>query len=389
MKLAKLQLFLKENRLISFLILVSLASSLRALFLPLFGDENTYSKIAQNIIFHGEYAFNGRPSTITPSIPFILALFYTKVSPALGYALAKLLNLGFIFVGLKYIFAILKKAGLKSEILWSVLLLTVVNNNFVIWSLALYPEAILFCFFWMFLFYLNEPLKKPADVIPLVISFAILLLTRYLYAVFGVLLVIKLLPYFREIIRNKKYLDARKLATIFLLVFLPLLFWFKYVYYLEKEVDIGLSYFNRFKNNGLWYNISAGLGLIGHQEVGNINGIPAFISLFVPMTGLRNWFFSILLILSFCTGYISKLNSKVYFRIFFAILLVMIGLVFAGTGFSRYWLIMLPGFLLGFYFLFHALRLQDTLFVLLTKIVAVVYVLNEIRLDIKIFNDYF
>ena len=388
MKLAKIQDFFKENWFVSFLILISFASSLRALFLPLFGDENTYSKIAQNIILHGEYALNGKPSTITPSIPFVIALFYTKSLPALGYAFAKLLNLVFVIVGLKYIFAFLKKAGLKSEIVWCILLLTIVNNNFVIWSLALYPEAILFCFFWIFIYYLTKSLKEPSDVIPLLISFVILLLTRYLYAVFGVLLLFKLLPYFQEVVKKRNYLDARKLMTIVLLSFLPLLFWFKYVYYLEKEVDIGLSYFNRFKNNGLWYNISAGLGFSKHEEVGNINGIPAFISLFVPMTGLRSWLVSIFLITSFCAGFVLKRKIKIYFRLFLAIILVMGGLIFAGTGFSRYWLVMLPGFLLGFYLLFHAFKLRDSYFVLLTKIVAVVYVINEIRLDIKIFNNY-
>lgn len=67
--------------------------------------------------------------------------------------------------------------------------------------------------------------------------------------------------------------------------------------------------------------------------------------------------------------------------LFTAILLIMAGLVFAGTGFSRYWLVLLPGFLLGFYLCFKKLHLKDSLFVLLAKLVAVIYVLNELRLD--------
>ena len=100
-----------------------------------------------------------------------------------------------------------------------------------------------------------------------------------------------------------------------------------------------ISYFNRFKtDNQLLYNMKAGLGLIQHHEAGKINGIPAFISLFVPITGFRNYLLSLVLILSFIYGYVRKNNTEGIKILLTSIVLLMTGLIFAGTGFSRYWL---------------------------------------------------
>ena len=159
------------------------------------------------------------------------------------------------------------------------------------------------------------------------------------------------------------------------------------MYQLEKEVDLGLSYFTRFKNDDSFYNIKAGLGLIKHHEVARVNGIPAFTSLFVPITGFRNWISSIILIAMFAFGFITKMRYKNYNIIFLAILLVMLGLVFAGTGFSRYWLILLPGFLLGFYQLWNYLKLKDMYFIYISYAVSILYVLNELRLNYLILNS--
>ncbi|MGY5850406.1 hypothetical protein [Salegentibacter sp. F14] len=168
---------------------------------------------------------------------------------------------------------------------------------------------------------------------------------------------------------------------------LPILIWFKYVYYIESENNMGLSYFNRFKETEPFYNIKAGLGLIKHAEVNNINGIPAFISLFIPMTGLRSWLFSFLLIISFASGFLLQIKNRKSRNLFFAVLLIMGGLVFAGTGFSRYWLFMLPAYILGFYYFFRKLIPENKTFILAGKIIAMLYVINELRLNFKIFNE--
>lgn len=376
--------FLKENQLLSLLIFLSFISALRILLLPLSGDELTYSEIAKNIITQGEYARYNKPSTITPSIPFIIAFFYTGFNTGFGFVLVKLFNLSLVIVGLRYLFLYLQKLNLGREIVWSILLLVIVNNNFVRWGLAIYPEPILFCFFWMFIYYVQKKMQRPKEIIYIMIPFVILVLTRYVFAVLGLILCYHLYKYVKNQLKLRDYSSIKKLLFFLFLSLTPLLFWFKYVYSLEKEVDTGLSYFSRFKDNGFLYNIKAGIGIIQHEEVSRINGIPAFISLFVPITGIRSWFISLLLIFSFCGGYILYFKNHRMKILFFAISLVLLGLVFAGTGFSRYWLPMLPGFLLGFYLFFSSLKLNDSHFILLAKLIAITYVLNELRLDVKV-----
>ncbi len=378
--------FLRHNKLIAVLILLSLVSMLRTLILPLSGDELTYANIAENIILRGEYAFHGKPSTITPSLPFQVAFFYIKAFPLLGFILAKVFNLLLLSVGFRYLFLFLKSLKLSYDIIWTILLLTIVNNNFVIWSLKLYPETILFCSFWIFIYYITREIKKPRDIILILLPFIALVLTRYVFAVFGIFVVYMIFKYFKNQFRYGNYQIIYKSLLYSAICLLPVLFWFKYVLYLESEIDTGLSYFNRFKNNAIFYNLKAGIGLIKHDEVGNVNGIPAFITLFLPITSYRSWALSIILILGFIIGFISKWKIEPYKKLFIAILLVMLGLVFAGTGFSRYWLPMLPGYLLGFYLFFNYLKLKDSHFILLSKIIAVIYVVNELRLDYLILN---
>lgn len=386
--LQKIFNFIKENQLASILIFLTFMSSLRILLLPLSGDEITYSRIAENIIFHGEYSLDEKPSTITPSLPFLIALFYTKTNPVIGFVLVKLTNLLFLIIGLRYLFLFLKKLPLNREIVWALILLTIVNTNFVVWSLVLYPEIILFSFFWGFIYFISKEINKPRDTLFILLSFGVLVLTRYVYAVFGIMVLYVMFNYLKKLIQKRNYFAIQKIIIFSIISVLPILFWIKYVYNLEKEVDTGLSYFTRFKNNEILYNLKAGIGLIKHDEVGNVNGIPAFITLFLPITGYRNWTLSIILILFFVIGFISKWKFEPYKKLFIAIILVMLGLIFAGTGFSRYWLPMLPGFLLSFYLFFKTLKLKDLHFVILAKLAAVIYVVNELRLDVKILGDY-
>ena len=184
-----------------------------------------------------------------------------------------------------------------------------------------------------------------------------------------------------KLIQSKDYQNIYKLVLYSVVCVLPLIIWFKYVYLVEKEITIEQSYFTRFKENDIFYNIKAGLGIIQHAEVNKINGIPAFVSLFLPVTGLRNWIISIGLIATFCFGYITKWKIKEYRLIFITIILIMLGLIVAGTGFSRYWLVLLPGYWLGFYFCFSYLKIEDNYFEKISLLLAVIYVINELRLD--------
>lgn len=386
--LGKTLRFLKHNKLVSVLIFLSILSMLRTLILPLGGDERTYAHIAENLILHGEYGFEGKPSTITPSVPIQIAFFFTKSYPPLGFVLAKIFNLFLLFVGFRYLFLFLKNFNLSDEVIWALILLTIVNTHLVVWSLMLYPESILFCSFWILIYFLSREIKKPRNILFILLPLVVLILTRYVFAILGIIVLYKILKFYKIYLRNGNYHLIYKSILYLILCTLPILFWFKYVLYLENEMDLSISYFSRFKNNEVLFNIKAGLGLIKHPGVDNINGVPAFVSLFLPIMGFRNWILSLVLITIFCAGYISNFRNEILRTLFLAILLVMFGLVFAGTGFSRYWLPMLPGYLLGFYLFFKTLKLKDSQFIILAKIVAVIYVVNELRLDVKILNDY-
>lgn len=363
------------------LLFITLISSLRNLFFPLVADELQYAEIAVNCMTKGAYSLSGVPSTFTPTLPFLIALFYSKSFPIVGFAAVKFFNLILMIVGLRFVYLTLKKVNISADISWIIVLLTAVNTIFVSWSTAVYPEAILFCFFWIFIFYVLDEIKSPRQVLFFLIPFSILVITRYLYGVCIFIVGYFIWNYLKKLIQSKDYQNIYKLVLYSLVCVLPLIIWFKYVYLVEKEINIEQSYFTRFKENDIFYNIKAGLGIIQHAEVNKINGIPAFVSLFLPVTGLRNWIISIGLIAAFCFGYITKWKVKEYRVVFITMILIMLGLIAAGTGFSRYWLVLLPGYWLGFYFCFNYLKIKDNYFEKLSLLLAVIYVINELRLD--------
>lgn len=381
-----MKFFNNKKYLIYTLLLISLLSSLRNLFFPLVSDELQYAEIAKNCMTKGEYSLSGIPSTFTPTLPFLIALFYSKSLPAVGFAVVKFFNLILMIIGLRFVYLTLKKINITSTISQLIVLLTAVNTIFVSWSAAVYPEAILFCFFWIFIYYIIEEIKSPRQILFFLIPFSILVITRYLYGVCIFITGFFIANYFLELIKRRDYRSINKVLIYSFICVLPLIIWFKYVYFVERGINIEQSYFTRFKENDIFYNIKAGLGIIKHEEVNKINGIPAFISLFVPITGLRNWLISIALIVAFCFGYISKWKVKEYRVIFIAIILIMLGLIVAGTGFSRYWLVLLPGYWLGFYFCFNYLKIKDNYFEKLSLLLAVIYVINELRLDYLILS---
>jgi len=378
--------YLKKDIIYLSVIILSFLSILRYLLIPLAADEITYFELAQNIL-KGTYYLNDQPSTVTPIIPFILSIFRALFGAKISVILMKCFFLVLTFFGFRFVYYFFKKQQLDIPIIASLIVLTLVNSNSIAWYMRLYPESILFFCFWGFLYYYDQEVTVE-NFKKVFFLFLLLLLTRYLYIVLGVFVLIYYYRCFQQqkVSRNINFLKII-LYTIILLI--PLFLWFRYVYITEQNQTIGISYFNRFKSDNIFiYNIKCGLGLLQHHEVSNINGIPAFISLFVPVTGLRNFPLSILLILLFIFGYIKRKKTLGVSTLFVAIILIMIGLIFAATGFSRYWLILLPGFYLGYYYAYKFLKLKDEWFVILAKIIAVFYVINELRLDYIILSRH-
>jgi hypothetical protein len=375
----------KKDLFITTLVLVSLLSLLRSVFIPLQGDEITYNTIANNIL-SGRYYLSEYPSTVTPIIPFFIALFSISIQSSVGIILAKLTNIVFALVGFRFLFLFLKKQSLDIKIILSLVLLSLTNTHSIAWFSSLYPESILFMAFWGFVFYFFQEFSVQ-NFNKMLCFFGILVLTRYLYAI----LIIPVFWYYFKVFKFYGFKDFRikKILLYSILIALPVIFWFKYVYLIEQQNLSEISYFNRFNNDfGIVNNIKAGLGLIKHPEVSRINGIPAFVSIFIPVTGLRHFLPSIVLLIAFLVGWYKSRIVPVIFNVLGFIVLIMLGLILAGTGFSRYWLVLLPGFYISFYFLYKSFNFSDQLFFKLSNVIALVYVVNELRLDYLILNNH-
>lgn len=371
--------FIKKEKLFSFFFISIFILSLRNLFIPLQGDEITYFKISTNIL-NGRYYQTNQPSTVTPIIPFLMAFFSFSKYPFFGFALHKLFNISLTILGLRFCHQTLSKLNLDKSIVYSIVLLTTISSGFISFLPSLYPESIVFVSFWGYIYYLNEP-KTLSNFKKLFSLFILLVLTRYLYAILGLLV---LIYYYSFFFNSKKYYF--KIILLSLLLTSPLLFWFKYIYNIESQNLSEISYFNRFKvgENPLWYNIKCGLGLEKHHEVSRINGVPAFISLFVPITGVRNFFISLILLLAVFFGLFQKIKNTLVFNLLLAFSLIILGLILAGTGFSRYWLVLLPIIYLSYFYIFTKYFPNPKYFITITQILSIILILNEFRLSFLI-----
>ena len=351
--------------------------------MPLIADETTYNAIGSHIL-EGKYYYKDYPSTVTPIIPFILAFFKTTASPIIGLTFHKLLHIILAVLGFRYLYLFLSNLKLKESIVLALIALAAVNPIGITFFGRLYPEGILMFSFWGFIYYASAKVKT-SHFVKMLLFFVILVLTRYLYAVLGVIILYNCYKYYMKLSKEK----TLRLLKYSIIIALPVLLWLKYVNNIEQNNLSEISYFSRFKaENPMLYNIKAGLGIIKHEEVNKINGIPAFVSLFVPIDGFRSYLLSIALILTFIAGYLSRklpLGSKMLIT---SIILAMLGLIFSGTGFSRYWLILLPGFLLGYYYLASKFNIPDKWIIYAVYSICIVYIINEFRLDYLILNRY-
>ncbi|SFD02780.1 hypothetical protein [Algibacter pectinivorans] len=365
------------------IIIISVLSALRSLLIPVHADELTYSKLADNILL-GQYYLVNNPSSIAPTIPFVFALFKIKTFPVLGIILNKIFNLCLVGFGFRFIALYLKQQNVSPIFIGGILALTAVNPNAVAWFSTLYPESLIFFGFWGFIYYVSRP-PKQSYLIKILAFFILMVFTRYLYAVLGVVILLCYYDYLKENFKNY----SLPIVTYSLIFLIPVILWAKYLLNIEEQNLSEISYFNRFKvGNPLLYNIKCGLGLEQHHEVDKINGIPAFASLFIPITGFRNYLISFILIFGFVCGLVKHLKRPAVSKLFISSMLIMLGFVFAGTGFSRYWLVLLPSFYLGYYYLFKLLNIRDKWIVYGSQLVSFIYILNEIRLDILIVNKY-
>ena len=242
--------FVFKHKWVFFVVLISIVSSLRSLILPLFADEITYNKLGENLL-EGKYYLIDYPSTVTPIIPLLFAFFKIKSFPVLGFIIHKIFNVTLVLYTLKYVYLFLRKQNINTEIALTITALTIVNpiavNNFS----SLYPEAVLFFCFWGFIYYSNLEFSSK-NLFKMLMFFMVLILTRYVYAVLGILVLITFFRYLKD--NKKKYFN--KILKYSIIVLIPIVLWVKYVYNIEQSNLSEISYFDRFKvENPLLYNI--------------------------------------------------------------------------------------------------------------------------------------
>src|SRR5690606_28972686 len=144
-------------------------------------------------------------------------------------------NYVFLLIGLKYCFLFGKKLYNPIQIIKIILFVTIVNANFVLCSIRLYPELLLFCLFWMFGYYTFKKLTTPNDLLYFLTAFCVLVITRYLYPVLGVFVVYKMWIFIKDHWNEKNYRTLKKALFYSFLAFIPVLYWAKYTYLLEKD----------------------------------------------------------------------------------------------------------------------------------------------------------
>lgn len=378
----KLIEIVKQEKIWAIILFLSLISMFRSFVIPLGGDEITYLKISDNIL-QGKFYLDQYPSTFNPIIPFILTFFRTDFLPELGFILNKSFNILLFGVGIRFLYLFLNKQHIDKKVSLAIVALTVATPICVSTASSLYPDAILFFAFWGFVYYCSQEVNSN-NFGKILFFFTLLFLVRYLYAVLGIFVLYR---FYLLIKLNPKNLT--KACFYGMLALVPVVIWLKYVYNVESNQLTQLTYFNRFKEeNALWYNIKAGLGIIQHHEVKRINGIPAFINLWIPITGFRNFTGSILLLMAFIAGYIFRKKSYGINLLLYTTLLIMLGLIVAGTGFTRYWMPLIPAYYLGFYFLLEKFKIKNKYPVYGMYILSFIYLLNEMRLNFTILSTH-
>jgi hypothetical protein len=143
--------FLKE-KMLTFIIIISVVSYLRSLVIPLTGDEITYNQIAENIL-KGRYYLVDHPSTVAPIVPFAFTFFKISMMSSAGFVLHKLFNISLLLLGLRFVYLFLIGQKIDARVALTIVTLTVVNPISVVSFSSLYPEAILFFCFWGFIYY--------------------------------------------------------------------------------------------------------------------------------------------------------------------------------------------------------------------------------------------
>lgn len=379
-------MFITKNKNNWLIYIISFMISLllfRSLFVELRGDEWTYYSLANNLLESGNYQSNGIQSTIIPSIPFLLYLT-SFISGEIQIWLVRLLSSLSLIVGVFYVYKYFKLKEVKG--LLFILPLVLVNHTFINSSSSIYPDALIFMFTWMVIYHISKVDFYKSMLSIVMVSFSIISLfyLRYIYIYLLPLVFYVSFSSFNELKQLKYYTNKIKLIGILSFALILIMVWGYYLVNIESGGNDGYSYLSRF-SNGFLKTLSDGLGFTIAENHTRHNGVPAFISMFMPITGIRSWVLSIFLIafLLLTVFYKKFFNIHKEAVLIFAVLYLI--LLISGTGFSRYWLSSLPLIYLSFFnFLKDKIHLDKLK--LITLILVIFLFINELRVTYLILN---
>lgn len=367
------------------LIAISVILPLRNLFTPLFGDETTYLAIAQSTISNGFYSINGNPSSVTPVISYLLILCSGFSLPITNLIVVQFMSYACGLIGVLFFYKYLKQKRVDNTVRLALVLLVTSSPVFAAWIGTLYPEGIILMGFWIIMYFFNKDFSLRSWIL-ILFAGVLIVLTRYVYAVLGIIVIWYLIIGVRSTERALQRATLFKFIGVAVIIAIPLIAWFYHVYLVESAPSSNINYFNRFEEQTFFERIKAGLGLVQAPDVSRINGTPAFANMFIPITGFRSWLISIPLLILLVVGYVQK-KARKHRTLFIAMVLVLFGFVFSGTGFTRYWLAVLPSFILGFYLCIPNTTLSRKVFLLASVCIPLVYIANEIRITAMVLSN--
>ena len=366
-------------------------------------DERTYLSLASSML-EGSYERFGVPSTFPPPVPLLTASLQVLFGAEMAFYLGKVVVLACGLLGIRVAYLTLLHTQLDKRLVYLCCLLTLASSVVALILPRLYPDGLIMLAFWGFAyFYVKPPHTVKHWILWLLIALCLLFL-RYSYGLLGAFIVLQFIHWIRSHATRKQVITVIAVAA---LLCVPLLLWVNYLTGIETTMDLDQSYFNRYKDDGIWGNIKFGLGLEQSPENVRTNGIPAFASTFVPVTGFRSLGLSLTLLAAIAIGgwsltcggnrSLAKLIGKVKNtadvsqqintslgsaarkKLLAMMVLSLLGLVLAGTGFSRYWISLLPLFWVCLFATATRLRILPWA-ILASGLLIMGYVANNLRL---------
>lgn len=299
----------------------------------IYGDSGIYVTLAKNLLLDSKYTLYGLNSTIAPVFPFWLSIIYFPGYHEFSIYLARIFNTLFVLGGVWYFRkTIIQFLSYDKKSANYIVAFFLINLNLISWSQTLYIESFALLFLMLFIYYYAQLLEKWSETFFLILSalLPVLALSKFIFLI----LYAFVLPLF--------WLHREKWKSIIiktLISLIPVFLFFKYSVITHEHFKVH-SNLTRFENSSLFDLITRGLL--------DLDKLPTII---YPLEDFKNWAIALVIMFIIMYGLYLKIKNKnriAWFLLAFS-LIYIIGLSAAGAGNSRYWLFIIPIFIISFW----------------------------------------